>query len=120
MFIKIFSAIALTGALWVGGDAAIKSVGCCYPGSFCCDPPRECCFEAGNVKTSGCCASKSTCCSAKSTTTATAAACCNAAYVYCTLTGEVYEGCCCEIVNGQHHCLITGTVSDECCCIPLD
>ena len=35
-------------------------------------------------------------------------------------TGEVYEGCCCEVVNGGFRCLITGIVSDECCCIPLE
>ena len=40
MFTKIVAALAMTGALWVAGDAAYSRLDCCFPGSVCCDPPH--------------------------------------------------------------------------------
>lgn len=128
MLTKMLTAMMMTGALWVAGDAAYQKLDCCFLGLDCCQPQRECCFRATSTKESNCCLSGSdrgkpapACCAAlKSDCCATKSSCCEATYVYCTRTEEVYEGCCCEIVNGQHRCLVTGIVSDECCCIPLD
>jgi hypothetical protein len=71
-----------------------------------------------NAKSS-CCSEKTSCCS-ETTTAAKNGPCCDANIVYCLRTGELYHGCCCEIVNGRHRCTITGEVSDECCCVPID
>ena len=136
MLTKVLTTLMLTGALVVAGDATYQRVGCCFPGADCC-PFSSCCFGVAQQK-SNCCSTQSTrsdCCAAPSRSTAqssccaqeknccsatTTSPCCDAAFVYCTRTGEIYLGCCCEIVNGQYRCLITGAVSDECCCIPLD
>jgi hypothetical protein len=128
MLTKLLSAVVLTGALWVAGDAAYQKFDCCTQGSDCCNPPRECCVLATKQKASDCCSRGSDCCNpsrecclaAKSSSKAQTTSCCQSTYVYCTLTDEIYEGCCCEIVNGRHRCLVTGTVSDVCCCIPLN
>ncbi|MBM3994205.1 MAG: hypothetical protein FJ303_08640 [Planctomycetes bacterium] len=126
MLTKMFAAMLLTGAVWVAGDAAYERLGCCHSQSECgelrptCGSTsqvrRDCCSAAKN-KASDCCSKRSDCCSAGAN--AKGRPCCDAAYTYCTQTGDVYEGCCCEVVNGRFLCLITGIVSDECCCIPL-
>ena len=105
MFIKVFSVIALAGALLVTGDATIK-------GYLASSSYSKCVVSSLPVQQS-CCAKQAPCCQQEKP-------CCATAYSYCTRTGEVYEGCCCEIVDGLYRCLITGEVSDECCCIPLE
>lgn len=132
MLTKIVTAVLLTGALVVAGDAAYQKIGCCFHGSECCDPASECCLNSANPTSTGnCCSTQETpsCCSSVSRSAlakksccseANPAPCCDAAFTYCTRTGLIYEGCCCEVVNGQYHCLITGIVSDECCCVPID
>src|SRR5687767_10847426 len=98
MLTKVLTAVLLSGALWVAGDAAYQKLGCCFPTSECCDPPRECCFDAENQSSSSsCCSTKSSCCDAPSRSSLTAkksccseanpVQCCDAAIVYCTRTG---------------------------------
>lgn len=121
MLTKMLAAIVMTGALWVAGDAAYQKFGCCFEGSDCCNPARECCVLAAKQPASDCCSTGSSCCSAvKSNSNVETTRCCDSAYTYCMQTGEIYDGCCCEIVDGQFRCLITGVVSDECCCIPIE
>lgn len=69
MLTKLFSAVVLTGSLWVAGDAATRQLGCCYPGADCCNPPQECCFSGAcpttaqtQAKADDCCAPGSACC----------------------------------------------------------
>src|SRR5947209_5262738 len=103
MLIKMLAAVALSGALWMAGDAAYQNFGCCSGSSECCYPPRECCFGATTPTAHNCCTeAKANCCAQEGTS------CCDASIVYCTRTDEFYEGCCCEIVDGRHLCLVTG------------
>lgn len=64
MLTKLFAGLVMAGALWVAGDAAYSSVGCCYSGSECC--PSECCAaETSDCCSAGgddCCAPVSACC----------------------------------------------------------
>ena len=62
MLTKLCAAVVMAGALWVSGDAAYQSLGCCNAGSECCDPVSECCVSATSQKTSDCCSSGSDCC----------------------------------------------------------
>jgi hypothetical protein len=62
MLTKMCAAVVMAGALWVGGDAAYTSFGCCFPGSECCNPASECCVGVTSEKTSDCCSSGSDCC----------------------------------------------------------
>jgi hypothetical protein len=62
MLTKMMAALVMTGALWVAGDAAYQSFGCCHAGSECCYPVSECCFSAASQQTDDCCASGSDCC----------------------------------------------------------
>ena len=118
MLTKMLAAVVMAGALYVAGDAAYQKFGCCPT------PASGSCGSITSTDESDCCASSSSCCSAAKssccTTTVKAAVCCDAEYTYCTRTGQVYEGCCCEVVGpGLYRCLITGEVSEECCCVPI-
>jgi hypothetical protein len=118
----MLASVVLAGALWVAGDAAYKHFGCCDVGADCCSEPSACCLVSAKQPTSDCCSTAkpvSECCAVKTSASAPQP-CCDAAFTYCTRTDTIYEGCCCEVVNGQYRCLITGIVSDECCCIPLN
>ncbi len=101
MLTKVFAAFALVGALVVAFDASVTSIGQSAP------------TERTAAVQKSCCAEQSSCCVAHEP-------CCDAAYTYCTRTGQVYEGCCCEIVDGLYRCLVTGQISEECCCIPVE
>ncbi len=128
MMTKMLTAIVMTGALWVAGDAAIQQFGCSFRCPFSSQGTGGCCVLATKPKAGDCCSSGSDWCTpareccvgAKVSGSAASASCCTTAFSFCTRTGEVYEGCCCEIVNGQYRCLLTGAVSAECCCIPIE
>ncbi len=126
MITKILAAVMLTGTLWVAGDAAVRNFSCCYSGAECCNPPSECCLLA-KTTTKSCCATKAaksvkSCCASNSTLVSAnaAAPCCDSAFTLCLRTGDVVEGCCCEVVDGRFLCLLTGELLDECCCIPIE
>jgi hypothetical protein len=129
MFTKIAASVLLVGSLWVGGDAAYKHFGCCQEGLESSSAPSACCLVNAKAPKADCCSTGSECCQPVSecclavkakVSTAAPQPCCDAEFTFCTRTGVIYEGCCCEVVNGQYRCLITGDVSDECCCIPLN
>lgn len=65
MLTKMVTALVMSGALWVAGDAAYQNVECCFPGSSCCQPPRECCYSATSSdsgSTPACCKTGEDCC----------------------------------------------------------
>jgi hypothetical protein len=125
MLTKAITAIILSGALWVAGDAAYRQFGCCHLNDTC-PLSGGCCHETPTQPSGDCCSQGASradllksCCE-NGATAAKADACCDAAISFCTRTGEFYQGCCCEVVNGQYRCLLTGEISDECCCIPVE
>jgi hypothetical protein len=113
MLTKLMAAVVMTGALWVAGDSLYREFSTCGQQSGCSSRAQrtiDCCSTS-----TGCCeVTRSSCCSKTAV-----GACCDSPLTFCTRTGEVYEGCCCEVVNGQYRCLITGETSDECCCVPI-
>lgn len=116
MITKLMAAIVMTGALWVAGDSVYRNIEFCpFSGGCCSSRVRET-PDCGSTGSDCCSISRKSCCSQEQLVQTR---CCDAPYVYCTLTGEIYEGCCCIIVDGRDFCVATGTFVDECCCIPL-
>ena len=62
MLTKILTAIVMSGALWVAGDAAHQRFDCCPFSGVCCNPPSECCSTVTAVKTGDCCSTGDDCC----------------------------------------------------------
>ena len=62
MLTKVLTAIVLTGALWVAGDAAYQKFGCPLQALGLCPLQRGCCSSETPAKTDGCCPSSSECC----------------------------------------------------------